>query len=649
MYSHAEFFESCKPVPNESVKGRLKSHLPYWISIKAPEFIISTLEHGYVIPFFQTPPKFRFSNNNSAFKHSDFVSNAISDLVSNGCVIEIPFIPYLVNPLSVSVNKLGKKRLILDLSCMNNYVWKQKIKFEDFKVALQYFLKDCYMGKFDLKSGYHHIDICSLHQTFLGFSWKERFYCFTVLPFGLSSAPYIFTKCLRPLVKYWRSCLINIVVYLDDGWFISDTFENCQSDSDFLLDSISRAGFLLNTEKSIFDPIQSLEWLGLIWNSRDFTLSIPDRRVSDLLDVITDLTNCLPNVTARKLAKFTGSVISMSPVLGNVTRLMTRYLYFLIESRVHWDFHFKIDQHNPCLRELFFWKKNIFSLNFKRLTDYKLPSVIIYSDASSVACGAHIVHFQDFDFHYEWTGFESEKSSTWRELKAVYLALNSYKKFLSLKSVRWFSDSQSAVSIIYSGSKNVELQDFAFEIFSICVHNNIDLEAIWIPRDLNTNADKLSKIQDSDNWEISYNFFSYIDSFWGPFTIDRFSDEFNSKLPRFNTRFFHPSSEAVDAFSQLWGGENNWLVPPVSLARRAISHAVACKARGALIVPFWPSSPFWTLIFDRNGIYFSYIQDILAFHQTGDILKCSDPQNVFHPDNFIGSILAVLIDASSSA
>ena len=29
--------------------------------------------------------------------------------------------------------------------------------------------------------------------------------------------PYIFSKVMRPLVKYWRSKAIRIVVYLDDG------------------------------------------------------------------------------------------------------------------------------------------------------------------------------------------------------------------------------------------------------------------------------------------------------------------------------------------------------------------------------------------------------------------------------------------------
>ena len=70
---------------------------------------------------------------------------------------------------------------------------------------------------FDLKSYYHHVDIAKEHWKYLGFSWQSRFYVFTVLPFGLSSACYTFTKLVCPLVKYWRGRGLRIIVYLDDG------------------------------------------------------------------------------------------------------------------------------------------------------------------------------------------------------------------------------------------------------------------------------------------------------------------------------------------------------------------------------------------------------------------------------------------------
>jgi hypothetical protein len=70
--------------------------------------------------------------------YSEFVSDTISDLLASGCVLRVPFRPLVVNPLSVATNSSGKKRLILDLSVLNNFARRDKVKFEDWKVAIQY-------------------------------------------------------------------------------------------------------------------------------------------------------------------------------------------------------------------------------------------------------------------------------------------------------------------------------------------------------------------------------------------------------------------------------------------------------------------------------------------------------------------------------
>ena len=138
--------------------------------------------------------------------------------MTSSCIVEVPFQPHIVRPLSIATQKSGKKRLILDLSLLNKSIRKDKIKFEDWKTTIQYFQKNAYLYKFDLSSGYCHIDICPQQHTVQGFAWQDKFSCFTVLVVGICTGPYIFTKCLRPLVKYWRENEINVVLYLDDGF-----------------------------------------------------------------------------------------------------------------------------------------------------------------------------------------------------------------------------------------------------------------------------------------------------------------------------------------------------------------------------------------------------------------------------------------------
>ena len=46
---------------------------------------------------------------------------------------------------------------------------------------------------------------------------RVNYYVFKVLPFGLSTVCYLFTKLMRPLVRHWRSRGLKSIIYLDDG------------------------------------------------------------------------------------------------------------------------------------------------------------------------------------------------------------------------------------------------------------------------------------------------------------------------------------------------------------------------------------------------------------------------------------------------
>lgn len=166
-----------------SVRGRLALCYDEWVNLGASGFILMVVRDGYKIPFVSLLPPKVSSNNGSALKDSHFVSEAISDLLRTKILDHQPDI---TNPLSVSVQPSGKKRLILDLRHVNLCVFTRKFSCEDISVALQIFAKGFYLFKFDLKSGYHHVEI-------LAFSWDfgdgvVKYFQFTVLPFDLSSA-----------------------------------------------------------------------------------------------------------------------------------------------------------------------------------------------------------------------------------------------------------------------------------------------------------------------------------------------------------------------------------------------------------------------------------------------------------------------------
>jgi hypothetical protein len=344
-----------------NVKGRLRDHYRFWeVTLKAPAFILDVIKNGYKIPFLEVPKSYFMKNNKSALKHSKFVSEAVAKLVSSGSVLKVSFVPYIVSPLSVAENSQGKKRLILDLSVLNKYVWKEHFKFEDWKVAYEYLYKDGFMFKFDITSAYHHIDISTTHQCFLGFSWSENnvknYYVFTVLPFGLSPSPFIFTKCLRYIVKYIRENGVRLVLFLDDGWGVNRNYLLTLKDAEFVKSVLLQAGFVLNLQKSVLVPTQILEWLGIVWNLQENTISIPSRRLVSVVNLLHAYSVKIPFLTGREIARLTGKIVSMMPVIGNVCKLMTKNLHRAIESRSSWDSVLNISFFTGCFQELHFWE-----------------------------------------------------------------------------------------------------------------------------------------------------------------------------------------------------------------------------------------------------------------------------------------------------
>ena len=119
------------------------------------------------------PTAFEQSNDRPAFEHHRFVTDSVKELVSNRCVCEVTEKPLICSPFSVVSNKEGKLKLVLNLRHLNQYLRKDHFKYEDLRTALLFPIKEDFLIKFDLKAGYHHVEIFEPHQSYLGFLWDQ--------------------------------------------------------------------------------------------------------------------------------------------------------------------------------------------------------------------------------------------------------------------------------------------------------------------------------------------------------------------------------------------------------------------------------------------------------------------------------------------
>ena len=162
----------------------------------------------------------------------------------------------------------------------------------------------------------------------------------------------------------------------------------------------------------------------------------------------------------------------------------------------------------------------------------------------------------------------------------------------------------------------------------------------WVPRALNDKADLLSRIVDRDDWSVSDSLFKFLDHVWGPFTIDRFADANNTKLVKFNSKFWSPNTSGVDAFAYSWREENNWLVPPPSLISKCIKYLQYERVNATLVVPFWPSAVFWPLIVNADGSFKSFISRFKKFYKAQGFFVQGSAPSIFNSD-YKGTVLAL--------
>ena len=326
--------------PALSAAGRLKRSFDFWKNtLKANKLILSVISHGYRIPFVELPTACTYRNNVSSLNNVEFVRSEILDLKSKGYIQELSHRPFCCNPLTVAEGK-KKKRLCLDLSRhVNKFVTYEQTQLENWSSLEQILEPNNFAVTFDFTASYHHIPISEDHYKYLGFAFdietnmktETHFYNFTYLPFGLCSSNYIMSKLTRPLLKLWRSMGINSFIFIDDGIAIFRTLEEANKLAPKIKADLIDAGFLINEQKSNWEPSQVFSWLGFNFDSTSMRISVDEEKI---INVVKNIKSVLHRrmVSPRQVAQIVGQLIAMGRAIGNQARVMTRDLTSWMDS-----------------------------------------------------------------------------------------------------------------------------------------------------------------------------------------------------------------------------------------------------------------------------------------------------------------------------
>ena len=204
------------PRPDIPVGARLLHFAKEWEKITQDQWILSLVREGYMIPFVQKPPL--TSSPIQLTSGHPCLPEVIQALIDKGAVERVlqPGTPGFYSRVFLVPKKNGSWRPVIDLSSLNSFVDVRPFKMET-TASIRASIQPFHWGvSLDLTDAYFHVPIHPSSRKYLRFCYDHQVYQFRALPFGLSTAPRVFTKLMAVVGAFLRLQGSVLLQYFDD-------------------------------------------------------------------------------------------------------------------------------------------------------------------------------------------------------------------------------------------------------------------------------------------------------------------------------------------------------------------------------------------------------------------------------------------------
>ena len=468
----------------------LRKFLGFWKAIGSSNSVISWLGYGYDLPFMVEPPHkiFRKYTNGKDKRKADFADKEVESHLQDGCMhyADHGFVRCAEPRFVIEQN--GKLRNVDDKRFTNMFLPDAKFSMSSLKKDIPALVQpgEIQDAK-DQKKAYYHVPLSKRSQRYQAFTYRTFLMVATCLLFGMSLAPFVFTKICRPIVRFLGCIKLPTINFIDD-WLWSGE----RRDRDYRMSIVNILFSILGWKFSDKDQTGTMvKFLGFIIDSVNRCYYVPSDKIVKTHTMLTELvqasTSNLP-VTVGRVQTTVGKVISMNLAIPAV-RLWCRSLYRQILTN------------NPTV---FLTRDSIeevrmlmFLLKFSNGSPFINPSheCELTTDASETHWGAYSGEIERSE---HLPSSIIGRSSTHRELFGVLAAI--YDPLITEKIrgkvVRLNMDSMCATRNILNGGGNKDdLVQLIKAIFIRCDNLGSSLHPMWLPRDsiIMVKADALSK------------------------------------------------------------------------------------------------------------------------------------------------------------
>jgi len=584
--------------------GRLRYYVNEWKKLTTDPFILDLVQGAHIK--FSEGAQLGQLKEIRPYNMSDvevkIVDEEINRLLDKGVIKKIvKGEERFLSNVFIRQKKNGKYRLILNLKELNEEIEYKKFKMETLETIVKLVRPNCFMASLDLSDAYYTVPVAREHQKYLCFPWVDHtgnksIYAFTCFPNGLTSAPRDFTKLLKPPLASLRLSGVTIAAYIDDTYLQGETETECLRNVQMARELLEKLGFVINIEKSVFQPTQHLIMLGFLLDSTDMTVRLTKEKTEKILKLCSEK-RLAKKCKIRDLAKLIGNLVAAFPGVefGPLHyREMERKKSTELKQNKG-DFNKIMYLTDEIYEELDWWIGNVRIAN--RKIDHGQPEITIRTDASKLGWGATS---QGETTGGRWNEHETSEHINALELQAGFFGLKSLLDSVRHKHIRLELDNATAVCYINAmgGSVSPKCNYVAKNIWKWAMERDIWLSACHIPGTQNVAADQASRVfNDRTEWMLDGRVFKEI---LGVFnlapTVDLFASRLNTQLPKFVSWQPDPEALHIDAFKLNWADIDGYMFPPFSLVNSCLQKLMLEQAKAVLIVPLWPNQPWFSML-----------------------------------------------------
>jgi hypothetical protein len=488
-------------------RDKLRRCLGHWWAAGADRTIIGWIGFGVRLhPEDQPLPRMTFNNHRSYHQEVDHIRAEHALHVADGSFVETNESGVtIVNPLQVEVNAKMKRRMCVDSRPTNagiaSYQFTQETLGQHVSMIVQ---PNMVMITTDVEKAYYQVPLHKESQPLLAWSHDGKWIKPTILVFGLSVAPFIFTKIMRVLLRYMRSMGVRGTNCIDDNLWATKRgdMDEVRQVVQLMFGSL---GWTFNA-KCVFEPSTTVLYNGMWVDSERFEIRATDEKIEAVRKLAWAMWFKVLEqqpLKVKDIQVLTGRLMSLKLALDGVA-VWTRGLYQDVTKAMkvcnqHIPSGYTILLSDEAIYDLHFWINRIGKQNGMPIRDDTTEAkVTIHSDASDLGWGATI---DEGDTHIQFDGelphalLDDSGSSTAREIRGLMLGMEAMIQHIEGKRVRIYMDSFPAIrNFINGGGSKPVLCSLVREFWIWCRKYHIIPLYTWKAREENTEADELSKI-----------------------------------------------------------------------------------------------------------------------------------------------------------